>query len=73
MGNEYIDRINLAIDIVKTLTSKKQDALNNKDKMQGLRHNARKTILDKYALKDLLPKHVEYVKQLKLNNKVVLK
>lgn len=48
-------------------------ALNNKDKMQGLRHNARKTILDKYALKDLLPKHVEYVKQLKLNNKVVLK
>lgn len=39
-------------------------ALDNKDKMEELRHNARKTILDNYALKDLLPKHIEYVKSL---------
>lgn len=42
-------------------------ALDNKDKIQELRHNARKTIVDKYALKDLLPQHIEYVKQLALN------
>jgi glycosyltransferase involved in cell wall biosynthesis len=39
-------------------------ALDNKDKMVEIRQNARKTILDKYDLKDLLPKHVEYVKSL---------
>lgn len=39
-------------------------ALDNRDKMEDLRHNARKTIVDNYALKDLLPKHIEYVKNL---------
>lgn len=43
-------------------------ALDNKDKMQEIRHNARKTILDKYALKDLLPQHIEYVKSLALKS-----
>jgi len=48
-------------------------ALDNQDKMQELRHNARKTIVDSYALKDLLPQHIEYVKQLALTNRIVLR
>lgn len=44
-------------------------ALDNKDKMQGLRHNARKTIVDNYALKDILPQHVEFITQL-ANNRI---
>ncbi len=44
-------------------------ALDNKDKMEEFRHNARKTIVDNYALKDLLPKHIEYITQL-ANKKV---
>ena len=43
-------------------------ALGNKDKIEKLRHNARKTIVDNYALKDLLPEHIEYVKKLALKN-----
>jgi len=39
-------------------------ALANKDKIQELRHNARKTIVDNYALKDLLPQHIDFIKQL---------
>ena len=39
-------------------------SLDNKDKMQELRHNARKTIVENYALKDLLPKHIEFIKNL---------
>lgn len=43
-------------------------ALDNKSKMQKLRQNARKTIVDNYALKDLLPKHIEYIKSLAFKN-----
>lgn len=43
-------------------------ALDNKDKMQELRHNARKTIVDNYALKNLLPQHIEYLKNLANKN-----
>ena len=39
-------------------------ALDNKDKMEILRKNARQTIIDNYQLKDLLPKHIEYLKAL---------
>lgn len=39
-------------------------ALDNKDKMEELKLNARKTIVDNYALKDLLPQHIEYIKNL---------
>lgn len=46
--------------------------LNNQDKMQELRHNARKTIMDNYALKDLLPQHIEFVKNLASQNDKVL-
>lgn len=37
-------------------------ALENKEEMKRLRENARKTIVENYALKDLLPKHLENIK-----------
>lgn len=39
-------------------------ALDNKEKMLPIRQAARKTIVDNYALKDLLPEHIEYIKAL---------
>lgn len=39
-------------------------ALDNQDKVQELRNNARKTIQDNYALQDLLPKQIEILKSL---------
>lgn len=58
---------------VDKLVEKVEYALDNKDKMQELRHNARKTIVDNYALKDLLPKHIEYIKQLAFTNRITLR
>lgn len=46
---------------VNQLVDKIEYALDNKNKMQSIRENARKTILDKYALKNLLPKQIEYI------------
>jgi len=46
-------------------------ALDNKNKMKELRDNARKTIVENYALKDLLPKHIEYIKDLAFNRNLV--
>ncbi len=51
---EQVEKIEYALEL----------KIHNKDKMQELRHNARKTIVDNYALKDLLPQHIEYVKKL---------
>lgn len=48
-------------------------ALDYKDRMERFRHNARKTIINNYALKDLLPKHIEFIKQLAFTNKIVLR
>ena len=39
-------------------------ALDNKEEMKQIRENARKTILENYDLKTLLPKHIEYVKSI---------
>ena len=39
-------------------------ALDNKDKMEILRKGARKTILDNYSLKDLLPQHIKHIESL---------
>lgn len=49
---------------VDQLVQKVEYALNNKEKMQEIRNNALKTVLDNYALKDLLPKHLEYLNSL---------
>ncbi len=45
------------------LINKIEFALNNQDKMQVLRENARKAIVEKYDLKKLLPKHIEFIKE----------
>jgi len=58
---------------VNKLVEKIEYALDNQDKMQEIRSNARKTVVDNYALKDLLPKHIEYVKQLAFTNKIALR
>ena len=50
--DEQVEKIEYALDC----------QINNKDKMEELRQNARKTIVDNYALKDLLPQHIEYIK-----------
>lgn len=49
---------------VNQLVEKIEYALDNRDKMKEMRKNARQTILDKYALKDLLPKQIEYIESL---------
>jgi len=36
--------------------------INNPDKIEEIRKNARQTVIDKYALKDLLPQHIEFIK-----------
>jgi len=45
-------------DIVEKL----ENVLDNPDEMETLRMNARKTIIEKYSLDDLLPKHLEWLK-----------
>jgi glycosyltransferase involved in cell wall biosynthesis len=39
-----------------------ENALDNPDRMETLRINARKTILERYNLEDLLPKHLEWIR-----------
>lgn len=48
-------------DNVDGLVKKLEYVLDNKDKIEVLRKNARQTILDKYALKDMIPRHIEYM------------
>lgn len=57
---------------VNQLVEKIEFALDNQDKMQELRYNARKTIVDNYALKDLLPKHIDFIRNL-ITNKFIIK
>lgn len=49
---------------VDQLVEKIEYALDNKEQIAKIRKNARKTIIDKYALKDLLPQHIDYIKSL---------
>lgn len=46
---------------VNQLVEKVEYALDNKDKMQEIRKNARQTVVEKYALKKLLPEQVAYL------------
>lgn len=39
-------------------------ALDNKSLMKPVRENARRTIVENYALKDLLPDHIKYIKSI---------
>lgn len=49
---------------VNQLVEKIEYALDNKQEMEKIRQNALQTILDKYALKDLLPQHLEYLESI---------
>lgn len=43
------------------IVEKIEYALDNKDKMQDIRNNAIKTVIEKYDFKDTLPKHLEFI------------
>ena len=45
-------------------------ALNNREKMAAIRTNARKVIVENYALKDMIPKHLEYIDSIINNYKI---
>lgn len=47
---------------IPQLVMKIEYALNNKEKMKVLRINARKTVVENYALKKLLPEHIEFIR-----------
>lgn len=47
---------------IEALVSKIEYTLDNQDKVSILRENARKTIVDNYDLKKMLPKHIEIIK-----------
>lgn len=51
----------------KAIVEKVENALDDPDRMVKLRINARKTILEKYNLADLLPKHLEWIRE-SINN-----
>ena len=46
--NQLVEKINYALD--------------NQDKMQEIRNNVRKTILEKYSLEKVLPQHIDFMK-----------
>ena len=47
---------------VKTMTDRVEEALDQPDKMQIIRENGRKTILDHYDMATLLPQHLAWMK-----------
>ena len=47
---------------VKEIAARVEEALDNPEKMQTIRQNARQTILDKYDLAKLLPQHLAWIK-----------
>lgn len=49
------------------IVEKTENALDDHDRMEMLKINARKTILEKYRLSDLLPKHLEWIRN-NINN-----
>lgn len=59
--NEQVEKIEYALEL----------KIHNNDKMEKLRHNARKTIVENYALENLLPQHIEYIKSLAKSKELV--
>jgi len=53
---------------IDELLNKVEYALDNQDKLEALRRNARKTIVEKYNLKMLLPKHIKTIKSMAKKN-----
>lgn len=54
------------------LVEKIEYALENPEKMQIIRNNARQTIIDNYEIRTILPKHIEYINNLFLKNQAVV-
>lgn len=52
---------------IDEISKKIEYALDNKQLLQNIRHNARQTIIEKYDLKKLLPKHLELLNNLAKN------
>ena len=48
---------------INQLIEKVEYALNNKEKIKSLKKNARKTIIDNYALRKLLPEHIKFINE----------
>ena len=57
---------------IDSIVEKVEYALNNQDKMEQIRYNARGTIIEKYALRDLLPKHIKFVKDIAAQKKLTV-
>lgn len=55
---------------IEGLVEKIEYAIDNKDKMQEIRNNARKTIVDNYDIKIVLPEYINFLNALKTNNYV---
>ena len=55
---------------VDQLVKKVEYALDNPKKVKTIRQNARKTIIDNYAAKDLLPKQIKFLKNLICNKTI---
>jgi glycosyltransferase involved in cell wall biosynthesis len=53
---------------VDQIVEKIEYALDNKDKIEEIRQNARQTIVEKYSLKDLMTKQIQYINDLIKNN-----
>jgi len=49
---------------VDQMVEKIEYALEHKDEMQTIRNNARQTVIDNYAIMNILPKQVEYINSL---------
>ncbi|MGH6880386.1 MAG: glycosyltransferase, partial [Hypericibacter sp.] len=49
---------------IEALAACIEEGLNRRDEMGQIRANARQTILERYALRDLLPKHLQLMRDL---------
>jgi len=60
--NDSVNGILVDFFSPQDIVEKLENVLDNPDEMETLRMNARKTIIEKYSLDDLLPKHLEWLK-----------
>jgi glycosyltransferase involved in cell wall biosynthesis len=49
---------------IEAMAARIEDGLNRRDSMGEIRANARQTILERYALRDLLPRHLQLMRDL---------
>jgi hypothetical protein len=49
---------------IEALANRIEEALDQRESMSQIRANARQTIVDRYALRDLLPRHLQLMRDL---------